>query len=55
MILRETLAHTIVAASMSTLGRSAYRRLLKAADEPRQAQQRALTAILGTLDLSSTA
>jgi hypothetical protein len=49
MILREALAHTIVAASMSTLGRSAYRRLLKAADEPRQAQQRALTAILGAL------
>ena len=49
MTLREALANTIFAISMATVGRSAYRHLVKAAAEPREAQQRALTTILRAL------
>ena len=49
MTLHEIIANTIVGISMATIGRSAYRRLLKAAAEPREAQQRALTKILRAL------
>ena len=49
MTLREALANTIFAVSMATVGRSAYRRLVKAAAEPREAQQRALMTILRAL------
>jgi acyl-coenzyme A synthetase/AMP-(fatty) acid ligase len=46
----EALANMTVAVSMATAGRAAYRRLIKAAAEPREAQQRALTAILRALE-----
>ena len=46
MTLRETIANAIFAVSMETVSRAIFRRLMAAAETPREAQQRALRAIL---------
>jgi hypothetical protein len=49
MTLRSAIADTIFACGMEVLGRTAYRRLLAAAQDPRESQERTLRRILKSL------